>query len=124
MIKEEIQTENGIIKVDVMETITTIIPTKKGVSFSVQSKHTGKKANDNWIIVDKDGCYWSEEEKGRYSNGALYEKTFETKKQAQKYIDEYKIDGGFPISHSTHWTGKMPITFDTGKPAGLPISEN
>ena len=62
----------------------------------------------NGYIITDDGCYWSEEEGGRFSGGALYEKTFTTRDDAKKYMKDKNIYGKV-TRHSDHWTCRMPL---------------
>ena len=76
-----------------------------------------------YIICDNNGGYWSEEEGGRFSGGALYEKVFATEAQAEKYKQDKKINGSVqPISN--HWIGSMSIIFDSSKPSQKPLNLN
>lgn len=84
------------------------------LSAQLQTKEQSSKLNDNYIIVDENDCYWSEEEGGRFSRGALYEKTFATRVDGERYA-ESKCISGKVIRHSTHWTGGMPFIYDSSK---------
>lgn len=61
-----------------------------------------------YIIVDASNSYYSSEERGRFSHGALFEKTFYFKWWAYLFKWWYKIDGKIML-HEKHWTYTMPL---------------
>lgn len=109
--------------------MVTVMPLPNGASVKFQPSTEASKT-DNYIIISPNlegfpgqPLYWSEEEGGRFSGGPLYEKTFKTRGEAEDYIEQKKIDG-IAVKHSTHWTGGMPMIYDSGKPAGTIVSKN
>jgi hypothetical protein len=119
------------IKKRVSDFITTILPSKDGWrTVKVQGLAQPKKGKDGYIIIDPENdflpdepMYWSEEEGGRFSGGALYEKTFRTHKDAEDYINLKNIKG-VVIPHSQHWTGGTAIMYDSNKPGGNHVCKN
>lgn len=109
---------------------TTILPRKDGWhTVKIQGCAQPKKGKDGYIIVNPeeiflDGpVYWSDEEGGRFSGGALYEKTFRSHKDAEDYRQKKNIKG-IVIPHSQHWTGGTAIMYDSDKPGGNHVYKN
>lgn len=56
---------------------------------------------EKYIIIGNDNSYYSEEEGGRFSGGALIVKEFSSLKEAKDYIRKNKIKGK-AILHNKH----------------------
>lgn len=95
--------------------LVEIIKTSTGYARRVTIKPSpSPKPTFTFIITDDQNGYWSEEEGGRFSQGALYERVFYSKKEANSYIKKHGIKGT-ATPHSEHWTGSMPILYDSNK---------
>lgn len=115
-IKKLIQSKPAKVLVEIIKTSTGY-----GRKVTIKPNPSPIHRPPSFIIIDPSTLnsdsiynigYWSEEEGGRFSIGALYEKTFPTQSGAEAYMAEHKIKG-LVIPHSQHWTYGTAILYDS-----------